>query len=135
MRKLVEKDDKNKWIIDSAGTGSWHVGEPPDERTIKVCEKYYKDGFYREHRARQICEEDFEKFDYILCMDEENLADLKAMEKKVKNKHAVVKLLGEYDPEGERIISDPYYGGDKGFERNFKQVTRCCTAFIKSVQK
>jgi low molecular weight phosphotyrosine protein phosphatase len=133
MRKLVE-NDKN-WIVDSAGTGSWHIGESPDSRTLKVCKQHYKDGFYAEHKARQVCAEDFVKFDYILCMDEENLADLKAMEKKIKNKRAVVKLLGEYDPEGEKIVSDPYYGGDKGFEHNFQQVTRCCKAFIKSVQK
>jgi low molecular weight phosphotyrosine protein phosphatase len=46
---------------------------------------------------------------------------------------AVVKLFGEYDPQGERIIEDPYYGGNDGFEHNFKQVTRASEGFLKSL--
>lgn len=82
-------------------------------------------------------------------MDESNLSDLKVSKEesfwKTTNNRvymqrlapsgskAVVKLFGEYDPQGERIIEDPYYGGNDGFEHNFKQVTRASEGFLKSL--
>ncbi|CAG8722310.1 4356_t:CDS:2, partial [Ambispora leptoticha] len=91
------KDKSHLFRIDSAGTGNWHIGEPPDPRSVKTCKNHNVpvNGF-----ARQITQEDFHEFDYILCMDESNLADLKAI--KPKGAKAIVKLFGEYDPEGEK---------------------------------
>jgi len=78
-----------------------------------------------------VSSQDFMKFDYILCMDKSNLADLEDM--KPKGSKSIIKLFGEYDPQGEHIIRDPYYGGFDGFEKNFQQVTRCSEAFIESL--
>lgn len=70
------------------------------------------------HRARQVSKKDFTSFDYILCMDESNLRNLKDITP--KNSTAHVALLGSFDPEGDSIIEDPYYGGIDGFEYNVR---------------
>ncbi|KAJ1916574.1 Low molecular weight phosphotyrosine protein phosphatase [Tieghemiomyces parasiticus] len=61
-------------------------------------------------------------------MDESNLANLNKV--KPKGSRAQIKLFGSYDPQGDKIIRDPYYGGQSGFDRNFAQVTRCTQAFL-----
>jgi low molecular weight phosphotyrosine protein phosphatase len=71
------------------------------------------------HRARQVTKADFTTFDYVLCMDESNLSDLKRMAP--KNPTATVDLLGSFDPKGDTIIEDPYYGGINGFEHNVRR--------------
>jgi protein-tyrosine-phosphatase len=60
----------------SAGTGGYHVGSPPDSRSVRTCTKY---GVSTNHRARQVTEDDFKEFDYLLAMDRENLEDLQEM--------------------------------------------------------
>ncbi|KAI1320802.1 hypothetical protein EDD11_009759 [Mortierella claussenii] len=114
--------------VDSAGTASYHVGANPDARSAGTCRK---NGVPMKHRARQVKTEDFHTFDYVLCMDEENLRDLKEMAP--KGHTATVKLFGTYDPKGDRIIKDPYYGPQGGFDRNFAQCTRCTDAFLESI--
>ncbi|CAG8487662.1 7754_t:CDS:2 [Ambispora gerdemannii] len=98
------KSKSHFFRIDSAGTGEWHVGAPPDPRSVKTCKKH---NVPVNTFARQITKGDFHEFDYIL-----------------------LKLFGDYDPEGDRYIRDPYYGGIDGFEKNFQQVTRCSEAFL-----
>ncbi|KAI8974477.1 phosphotyrosine protein phosphatase I superfamily [Pilobolus umbonatus] len=115
--------------IDSAGTASWHVGNSPDSRSASTCKKH---GVPVNHRARQVAKSDFNQFDHILCMDESNLSDLRSIQP--KGSKAVVELFGSYDPEGELIIEDPYYGGKDGFEHNFKQVTRASEGFLSALK-
>ncbi|KAI9246851.1 phosphotyrosine protein phosphatase I superfamily [Sporodiniella umbellata] len=123
-RKLQDKFSR----IDSAGTAAYHTGETPDDRSVACCESH---GVPVNHRARKVKEQDFNEFDYILCMDKSNLRNLQSAAP--KNSKAIVKLFGEYDPKGELIIEDPYYGGDEGFEHNFKQVVRASEGFLKSI--
>ncbi|KAK9720699.1 Low molecular weight phosphotyrosine protein phosphatase [Basidiobolus ranarum] len=118
----------DKFLIDSAGTAAYHVGETPDSRSTATCKKH---GVPVNSRARQVSVKDYTDFDYILCMDESNLANLKS--RKPKNSKATVEMFGKYDPEGELVIEDPYYGGQDGFEHNFRQVTRCSLGFLKSL--
>ncbi|KAG0269564.1 hypothetical protein DFQ27_003027 [Actinomortierella ambigua] len=126
---IVEKKGlKTQFEIDSAGTASYHVGDTPDRRSAETCRK---NGVPVNHRARAVKTADFTYYDYILCMDEENLRDLKDMAP--KGYTATVKMFGTYDPKGDRIIKDPYYGGQSGFDRNFQQVTRCSDAFLESL--
>ncbi|KAJ1558476.1 hypothetical protein HK405_013590 [Cladochytrium tenue] len=115
-------------VIDSAGTAGYHEGETPDSRSVATCRK---NGVPVDHRAQRIQRHHFDQFDYILCMDESNLSNVNRM--KPKGCKAVVRLLGDYDPEGDRIIEDPYYGGAAGFDRNFAQVSRSCRAFADTV--
>ncbi|KAI9251303.1 phosphotyrosine protein phosphatase I superfamily [Helicostylum pulchrum] len=115
--------------IDSAGTASYHVGSVPDNRSASTCKAH---GVAVKHKARKVTKKDFEDFDYILCMDESNLSDLKRIQP--SGSKAVLKLFGEYDPQGELIIEDPYYGGNDGFEHNFRQVTRASEGLLKSLK-
>ncbi|KAG1443799.1 hypothetical protein G6F56_010541 [Rhizopus delemar] len=114
--------------IDSAGTAAYHTGEQPDSRSSACCRSH---NVPVNHRARKVTKEDFKHFDYILCMDKSNLRNLKSLAP--AGSKAIIQLFGEYDPEGELIIEDPYYGGDEGFEHNFRQVLRASEGFLKSV--
>lgn len=104
--------------VDSAGTGAWHAGEPPDKRAQQ--EALRRDVNLSDLRARQVTPEDFEKFDYVLAMDHQNLRDLKAA-CPMSLQHKVQLFLSYADvPEDE--VPDPYYGGAKGFQHVFDLV-------------
>jgi low molecular weight phosphotyrosine protein phosphatase len=119
---------KLKFTVDSCGTASYHVGENPDKRAANECSK---NGITMNHKARQIHHSDFVKFEYIFCMDEYNLADLKEIEP--KDSKSKLQLFGEYDPNGVKIIGDPYYGDADGFKVNYDQIVRCTKAFLKTL--
>ncbi|KAI9352136.1 phosphotyrosine protein phosphatase I superfamily [Obelidium mucronatum] len=114
--------------IDSAGTAGYHVGDAPDSRSVATCKAH---NVPVNHRGQKVKSTDFSTFDYILCMDDSNLSNLRNIQP--KGTKAVVKLFGEFDPEGERIIEDPYYGGNEGFEHNFQQVVRASHGFLKAL--
>ncbi|GAA5966020.1 hypothetical protein JCM3765_006540 [Sporobolomyces pararoseus] len=114
-------------IIESGGTAGYHIGEEPDERTVEVCRKH---GVPVDHQAQQLKRSDFDKFDYILAMD--SWGNLKNIEKvKPKGSKAKVALFGSYD-DG-KDIEDPYYGGNEGFEKAYKQCLRYSEAFLKEL--
>ena len=105
---------------------NYHCGQPPDKRARAVLARH---GVECNHRARQLCEEDFDRFEYIFGMDSNNISDIN--EYKPKGSKALVELLGKYDPKGQTIIEDPYYDrGDDGFETNYQQCIRSCNAFL-----
>ncbi|KAM9616475.1 low molecular weight phosphotyrosine protein phosphatase isoform X1 [Harpia harpyja] len=129
FRKLVTDEKvENKWRIDSAATSAYEIGSPPDYRG-QTCMK--KHGITMNHIARQVTKDDFQSFDYILCMDESNLRDLKRKSNQVKDCKAKIELLGAYDPQKQLIIEDPYYGNEKDFETVYEQCVRCCKAFLE----
>ena len=110
--------------IDSCGTGSWHIGKPPHEDTIEVAEAH---GVEVSHlRARQFTAKDFDRFDLIVAMDEENLQDIERLRNKSSTR---VCLLREYDGEEDELsVPDPYYEGD--FEGVYEIIRRsCCNLF------
>ena len=102
--------------VDSAGTGRWHVGAPPDERATDAARKR---SIVLEGAARKFSPDDFADFDLILAMDEENRRDLLALAPDDEAR-AKVRMLREFDPassdSGDLDVPDPYYGGDEGFE-------------------
>ncbi|XP_034756372.1 low molecular weight phosphotyrosine protein phosphatase isoform X3 [Etheostoma cragini] len=118
----------DKWAIDSGATSDWNIGSSPDARGVACLRKH---GIETSHRARQVTKEDFMSFEYILCMDENNLSELNRKAKLVKNHHSKIELLGSYDPQKQLIIEDPYYGSDKDFEKVYEQCVRCCKAFLE----
>ncbi|XP_017278672.1 low molecular weight phosphotyrosine protein phosphatase isoform X2 [Kryptolebias marmoratus] len=118
----------DKWFIDSGATSDWNTGSLPDARGLACLKKH---GIETSHRARQVTKDDFMSFDYILCMDESNLSDLKKKANSVKNKKAAIELLGSFDPQKQLIIKDPYYGNDEDFEKVYEQCLRCCKAFLE----
>ncbi len=99
--------------IDSAGTHAYHVGEPPDRRAIAAAERR---GFsLAEIFARRVSSDDFERFDYIIAMDDDNRVRLK--EQCPAEYESKVQLFLSYAPGDETEVPDPYYGGTAGFER------------------
>ncbi|HSQ80752.1 MAG TPA: low molecular weight protein-tyrosine-phosphatase [Casimicrobiaceae bacterium] len=100
-------------LIESAGTGDWHVGEPPDHRAIVHARRRGYD--LAALRARQVQRQDFTRFAWILAMDMRNLRDLVAMRPSAYPGH--LGLLLDFVPDaGMREVPDPYYGGPEGFE-------------------
>lgn len=99
--------------VDSAGTGAWHVGEPPDTRATAAARGRGYD--LSPLRARQVTPGDFDAFDYILAMDRSNLSHLEAMRPDGFGGH--LGLFLDFHPAPPfREVPDPYYGGDQGFE-------------------
>ncbi|XP_020488515.1 low molecular weight phosphotyrosine protein phosphatase isoform X2 [Labrus bergylta] len=119
----------DKWVIDSGATSDWNIGSSPDARGLACLRK---NGIETSHRARQVTNDDFMGFEYILCMDNSNMTELERRAKQVKNYQAKIELLGSYDPEKQRIIKDPYYGSDEDFEKVYQQCLRCCKAFLEN---
>jgi protein-tyrosine phosphatase len=99
--------------IDSAGTHDYHVGEPPDPRTVKAAARRGID--LTSLRARQVQDEDFERFDLILAMDRLNHATL--LDRSAPEHHVRIRMLLEFAGETATVdVPDPYYGGAKGFD-------------------
>ena len=118
--------------IDSAGTGAWHAGEPPDRRSIAVAAAH---GIQLEGRARKVTPQDLERFDLIVAMDGENLRDLEHMAGGSPGAAARLSLLRDSDPEGgDKDVPDPYYGGPGGFETVYDMVRRSCEALLDDLQ-
>jgi protein-tyrosine phosphatase len=133
FRHLVEGAGLDgKYQVDSAGTGRWHVGEPPDSRMQRVAARR---GVIYSHRARQVQPEDFDRFDLILAMDRENRDDLLRMARKPEHRDKV-RLLREFDPEGGRnsSVPDPYYGGSDGFEEVYEVIVRSVRGLIQELE-
>jgi protein-tyrosine phosphatase len=120
------------YSIDSAGTGGWHAGESPDERSVAVAKK---NGVLLTSRARQVSTSDFEDFDHIVAMDRQNLLDLQALGRGAAAGGARLHLLREFDPEpGDRQVPDPYYGGADGFDHVYAMVRRSCEAMLDALE-
>ncbi len=115
--------------VDSAGTGSWHVGHPPDPRSIEVARRH---GTELNCRARAVDEGDFHEFDLILAMDGANLRDLQHLALQCGG-GAEVRLFRDFDPDpgDDRDVPDPYYGGPGGFDRVYEMVERTCGGLLE----
>ncbi len=115
LRAIAAREfPKMKLDIDSAGTAGYHVGEPPDRRTVGAARRrgYDLGGL----RARQVRPDDFSRFDYVLAMDRANLAELQHL--RPEDATARLGLFLEFAPEAnEPEVPDPYYGGVEDFER------------------
>mgnify|MGYP001373700957 CR=1 FL=1 len=114
-QKIKERDLDNFFVVDSAGTGSWHVGNLPDQRMRTTA---LTRGIELTSRARQIEENDLYEFDHILVMDKDNLNAVKSLIK--DNTYPInskIKLILSYSKKSQLDeVPDPYYGGQNGFE-------------------
>ena len=113
--------------VDSAGTGDWHAGEPPDRRAQAAARRHGAD--ISGLRARQVRAEDFRRFDYVLALDAQNLADLADVAP--ADATAEVGLLMDYVPGRERSsVADPYYGDDRDFDLTWADVSAAAEALV-----
>lgn len=101
------------FTVDSAGTGAWHIGDPPDPRAVAAAARRGID--LSGQRARQLRAEDFDAFDLLLAMDRDNLSELLASAPAAYSGRVRLFLDGAPEP-GVREVPDPYYGGRDGFE-------------------
>lgn len=124
---------RERFVIDSAGTGAWHVGERADPRSRAEARRR---GVELPSIARQVVAQDFARFDLLLAMDRRNRADLLAMARS-EPARAKVRLFRSFDasapPEAE--VPDPYYGGDEGFAEVFDICRRAGAGLLESLRR
>ncbi len=121
---LKSKVDTAKVLVESAGTGGWHVGQLPDIRSIEVARKFGID--ITDQRGRKFSAYDFESYDHIFVMDNANYRDVIELANSDSEKQKVQLLLDEIFP-GENVdVPDPYYGGNHGFEKVFQMIEEAC---------
>lgn len=123
---LRSKVNPEKIFIDSAGTAAYHIGEPPDPRSISVALKYGID--LRSQKARKLILRDFMKFDRIYAMDEHNYQKIISLAQNDDDKKKVKMILNEVTPAQNLSVPDPYYGGDQGFEEVYQMLEKACEA-------
>jgi protein-tyrosine phosphatase len=120
--------------LDSAGTGGWHVGEPPDARATEAAARR---GIALEGSARQVRPEDFERFDLIVAMDRSNERALRPLASE-GDARAKVRLLREFDPASAGLenldVPDPYYDDERGFDIVLDQVQAACEGLLEHVR-
>ncbi len=128
---LASKLPKNTFLVDSAGTGHWHVGKQPDERSIAVAKKNGLDISYQ--RAKHFSVADFDAYDYIYVMDNTNYNDVIALAKNEDHKSKVNLILNELFP-GENVdVPDPYYGSQFGFDSVYQMLDETCDIIAKKL--
>jgi protein-tyrosine phosphatase len=129
--QLIQKQDLDGWIVDSAGTSAWHMNEQPDARTLATLANHE---IIFTHKSRQLTPKDFLEFDYILVMDDKNMQSLQHVGLPNELLQKVYKLT-DFDPMKTDHVPDPYYGEMEDFEQIYIQLERTITAFIHALSK
>ena len=117
-----------EWSVDSAGTGAWHVGENPDQRSIEVANKYGVD--ITNQRSRQLSTSDLQEFDLIFAMDSSNYQNILKMASSAEEEQKVEMIMNVVKPGFNQNVPDPYYDND-GFELVFKMLDEACEKVIE----
>jgi protein-tyrosine phosphatase len=129
MHHLVERrglvDD---FYIDSAGIGSWHVGQLPDYRMRRCGERH---GYVFDHRARQFSAADFDRFDLIAVMDHENYHDVARQARSAADRRKIIRMSDylRHHP-GQQTVPDPYYGDERDFEFAVELLEDACEGLL-----
>ncbi|KAA9010615.1 low molecular weight protein-tyrosine-phosphatase [Histidinibacterium aquaticum] len=117
---------------DSAGTGDWHIGEPPDRRAQAVAAAQGLD--ISGYSGRQVSPQDFERFDLVVAMDTQNLADLRAIAPPERRDRLTL-LLDHVEGREGASVADPYFGGLEGFDATWADVTAGAAALVAKLQR
>ncbi len=122
----------DQYEVDSAGTGGWHIGESPDARMRRVAADR---GLVYDGHARQFSSRDFNRFDWIIAMDQDNQAHL-SHQARNQGEREKIRLMREFDPLGGKNaeVPDPYYGGLRGFEEVYEIIERSCRGLLEALQ-
>lgn len=120
-------------VADSAGTAAYHVGEPPDQRSMEVAKKHNID--ISNQRARQFEVRDFDAFDRIYVMDKNNYEDVIALATSTEDVEKVDLILNAVNPGENRSVPDPYYGGKDGFDKVYSMLEESCSAIVEKLKK
>jgi len=128
---LASKLPKDNFIVDSAGTGSWHIGHSPDKRSIAIAQL---NGLCIDNqKGRQFKTSDFDKFDYIYVMDNSNYGNVINLAQTEEHKNKVHLILNELFP-GENVdVPDPYFGMTNGFETVYQMLDEVTDIIAKKL--
>ena len=129
LRKKVSSDIV---VIDSCGTGNYHIGDPPDKRSVAVAKKYDID--ISNLRGRQFSTADFDAFDLIYVMDESNYENVTKLARSEDDINKVHFILNEVYPNQNYSVPDPYQGGTHQFESVFKMLDEACEVIASKLR-
>ena len=128
---LASKLPKDKFVVDSAGTGNYHIGKQPDKRSILTAQKNKLD--ISQQKARQFSSKDFDNFDYIFAMDNNNYKDIIALAKDNHQTQKVDLILNQLFPNENVDVPDPYYGLQNGFDSVYEMLDEACDILAKKL--
>lgn len=127
---LKQKIQENNldWKIDSAGTGSWHIGELPDRRSIDVANKFGIN--ITDQRARKFVAKDLEEFDIVFAMDSSNYQHIIRKANSNEQEQKVALIMNMANPNQNQAVPDPYWDNN-GFEKVYWMLDKACEAIIE----
>jgi protein-tyrosine phosphatase len=126
---LASKLPNDKFLVDSAGTGSWHIGHAPDKRSIATAKKNGLN--ITNQKGRQFTRNDFDAFDYIFVMDNSNYRDVLHLAQNDTQKEKVQLILDVLFPNENVDVPDPYYGAANGFDMVYQMLDEACELIAK----
>lgn len=127
---ISDNGTSNQFEVDSAGLADWHEGDKADSRMRAHAEKH---GYDITHRSRPVRLEDFDKFDYIIGMDEQNIQGLNQLAKYDEHRNKISKMTDYLVHLKSDLVPDPYYGGPEGFEYVIELLEDACQGFYENV--
>lgn len=130
---ILKSKLSNSFLVDSAGTANYHVGNPPDERSIAVARKYGLN--ISNLKGRQFGVSDFDTFDLIYVMDESNFENVVKLARNDQDISKVKMILNEVYPNQNLDVPDPYYGGERGFENVYNMLDEACDKIAEDLTK
>ncbi len=128
---LQSKLPKDNFIVDSAGTANYHIGEKPDYRSILVAKNHGID--ISNQRCRHLKTSDFEEFDYIFVMDKSNYQNVIKIVTNETSKNKVTIILNELYPNQNLEVPDPYYGNLNDFEEVYQLLDKVCDVIVEKI--
>ena len=128
---LASKLPQDKFVVDSAGTGNWHVGKQPDSRSIATAKKNGLD--ISSQKGKHFTPQHFEEFDYIYVMDGSNYDDVLFLAKSDDHKKKVSRILDELFPGDNVDVPDPYYGLQNGFDLVYEMLDEATDLLAKKL--
>lgn len=133
LHLIANEGLEDRFVVDSAGTGGWHVGNPADRRMRAAAERR---GIHLPSRARQIELADFTSFDRILTMDDDNLRNVRSLARELGERPALARIepmTSHCRRLSASEVPDPYYGGEQGFEDVLDLLEDACTGLLESL--
>ena len=134
LHLIAREGLEDQFVVDSAGTGGWHVGRRAEDRMRAAATRR---GIDLTSRARQIDLGDLHSFDHILTMDDDNLAAVRALAREAGNPagQAQIEAMTRYcrRHSGAREVPDPYYGGPQGFEQVLDLLEDACSGLLEAL--
>ncbi len=132
LHLLNQRNLNDQFVVDSAGTGNWHVGHPADRRMSDAARRR---GIHLPSRARQIELNDLEEFDLVLTMDDDNLQAVTGLAREAGSRATarIKPMLSYGKQQSESEVPDPYYGGDAGFDHVLDLLEDACEALLNEL--